>query len=83
MEHRLTSGKETKTYYRRIQKMSYIAHCPNVYNLAQKLDNAVQIVRLLVTHDGGRLFRVGELSLAERLQGRQGNPLVKVTLALN
>ena len=29
-----------------------------------------KLARLLVTHDGGKLTRVGDLSLAERLQGR-------------
>ena len=29
-----------------------------------------KLAQLLVTHDGGRLTRVGELSSAERLQGR-------------
>ena len=33
-------------------------------------------------HDGGKLTRVGQLSLAERLQGRWGNPLARVTLTL-
>ena len=28
-----------------------------------------KLARLLVTHDGGKLTRVGELSLAERLRG--------------
>ena len=28
-----------------------------------------KLVRLLVTRDGGKLTRLGELSLAERLQG--------------
>ena len=41
-----------------------------------------KLARLLVTHNDGKLTRVGELSLAERLQGRKGNPLAKVTLAL-
>ena len=41
-----------------------------------------QLARLLVTHDGGKLIRVGELSLAERLQGWYGNPPGRVTLAL-
>ena len=40
-----------------------------------------KLAQLLVTHDGGRLTRVGELSSAERLQGRQCNPLARVTLA--
>ena len=40
------------------------------------------LARLLVTHDGRKLTRVGELSLAKRLQGRHGNPLARVTLAL-
>ena len=40
-----------------------------------------KLVRLLVTRDGGKLTRVGKLSLAERLQGREGNPLARVTLA--
>ena len=43
---------------------SYAENTSDVYNLAQKLDNSVQIVRrLLVTHDGVKLSRVGELSL--------------------
>ena len=42
-----------------------------------------RLVRLLVTLDGGKLTRVGELSLAERFQGRQGNPLAGVTLVLS
>ena len=29
-----------------------------------------KLVRLLVTHDRGKLTQVGELSLADRLQGR-------------
>ena len=33
-------------------------------------------------HDVGKFSRVGELSLAERLQGTYGNPLARVTLAL-
>ena len=33
-------------------------------------------------HVGGKLTRVGELSLAERLQGWWGNPLARVTLTL-
>ena len=41
-----------------------------------------ELVRLLVVHDGGKLTRVGKLSPAERLQGREGNPLARVTLAL-
>ena len=43
---------------------------------------AFKLARLLVTHDGGKLTREGELSLAERLQGRLGNPLARVTVAL-
>ena len=46
-------------------------YCSDVYNLAQKLNNSDQIVmRLLVTHGGGKLSRIGDFSLAERLQGR-------------
>ena len=41
----------------------------------------LKLVRLLVTHDGGKLIRVGKLSVAERLQGREGKPLDRVTLA--
>ena len=40
-----------------------------------------KLVRLLVTHDSGKLTWVGKLPLAERLQGREGNPLARVTLA--
>ena len=45
-------------------------YCSDVYDLAQKLDNSIQIVKITVMHDGGKLCRVGELSLAEHLQGR-------------
>ena len=41
-----------------------------------------KLVRLLVTHDGGKLIQVGKLFLTERLQGREGNPPARVTLAL-
>ena len=40
-----------------------------------------KLVQLLVTHDGRKLIRVGMLSVAESLQGREGNPLDRVTLA--
>ena len=47
MERRLNSqNEETKKYYHRIQKMSYIVHCSDVYDLGQKSDNSVQIVRI-------------------------------------
>ena len=39
------------------------------------------LAQLLITHDGGKLTLVGELSPAERLQGRLCNPLARVTLA--
>ena len=42
-----------------------------------------KLARLLVTHDDRKLIRVGELSLAECLQGRWGIPLARVTLALS
>ena len=45
-------------------------YCSDVYNLAQKLNNSIQVVKITVSHDGGKFPRVGELSLAERLQGR-------------
>ena len=41
-----------------------------------------KLARLLVTHNDGKLTQVGELSIAEPLQGRWGNPLARVTLAL-
>ena len=40
-----------------------------------------KLAQLLVTHDGGKLTLVGELSPAERLQGRYCNPRARVTLA--
>ena len=39
-----------------------------------------KLVRLKVTHDGGKLTWVQKLSLAERLRGREGNHLARVTL---
>ena len=67
------SGKQvklTKTgkYYHRIQKIPYIVHGFLIW-----LRNWIipfKLSRLLVTHDEGKLSRVSELSLAERLQGR-------------
>ena len=46
--------------------------CSYAYSLAQKSNiyNSVQIGKILVAHDGGKLSRVGDFSLAERLQGR-------------
>ena len=41
-----------------------------------------KLVRLLVRHDDGKLIQVGKLFQGERLQGREGNPLARVTLAL-
>ena len=34
-------------------------------------------------HEGGKLTWVGKLSLAERLQGRQGNPFARATSAVS
>ena len=68
MENTLNSRKHGKILSLYAENTLY---CSDVYNLAQKLNNFVQIVaRLPVTHDGGKLSRVGELSIAERLQGR-------------
>ena len=67
MENTLNSRKKKKNSNNKNVKilLSYDENTSDVYNLAQKLDNSVQIVRrLLVTHDGGKLSRVGELSLA-------------------
>ena len=47
-------------------------YCSDVYNLAQKLDNSVQIVKI-AGHAWGRKVvppTGGELSLKKRLQGR-------------
>ena len=38
-----------------------------------------KLVRLLVTHDGGKLIQVGKLFLTERLQGRESVHEVKTT----
>ena len=68
------------TYNYGIQKIPYI-----VQRFIIKLRNWIipfKLSRLLVTHDGGKFSRVGELSLAERLQDRWGNPPARVTLAL-
>ena len=40
----------------------------------------LKLARILVMHDSGQSTRVGALSLAERLQGRKGNPLARLTL---
>ena len=61
-------AKKTGKYYDYIQKIPYI-----VQMFIISLRNRIipfKLSRLLVTHDGGKLSRVGELSLAERLQAR-------------
>ena len=55
-------------------------YCSDDYNLAQKLDNSVQIVRISGHALRRKVVWVGELSLAKSLQGRRGNPLARVTL---
>ena len=64
MENTLNSLENGKILSPYVENTLY---CSDVNNWAQKLDNSVQIVN---THDRGKLYRVGELSLAERLQGR-------------
>ena len=46
----------------------YLADIFN-YNKLKNWIIRFKLTRLLVTHDGGKLTRVGELSLAERYQG--------------
>ena len=68
-------------YYHRRQKITFF-----IFQMFKiKLKNWIipfKLERLLVTHDGRKLTQAGVLSLAERLQGRYGNPLARVTLAL-
>ena len=55
-------------YYHHLQKIPYI-----VQMFIISFRNWIipfKLSRLLVTNDGGKLSRVGELSLAEGLQGR-------------
>ena len=65
MKNTLNSRKKGKYYHRRQIVM--------IQMFIIKLRSWIipfKLVRLPVTHDGEKLTRVGELSLAERLQGR-------------
>ena len=65
MKNTLNSRKKGKYYHRRQIVM--------IQMFIIKLRSWIipfKLVPLPVTHDGGKLTRVGELSLAERLQGR-------------
>ena len=75
IKNTLNSPKKGKYYHRR-QKTTFFFQV-----LIIKLTNWIpfKLARLLVMHESGKLTRVGELSVAERLQGRQGNPLARLT----
>ena len=67
MENTLHSRKKGKYYHRREKIIFYFS------DVLIKLGKRIipfKLARLLITHDGGKLTRVGELSLAKRLQGR-------------
>ena len=69
MENTLNSQENKKMLSSYSENTLY---CSDVYNLAQKLDNSVQIVNI-AGHAWRRKFvppSVGELSLEKRLQGR-------------
>ena len=62
---------KTDKYYHRIQKIPNIVQ--KTQNLAQTLDNLFKFSGLLVTHAEAKLSHIshmGELFLAEQLQGR-------------
>ena len=65
----LNSWKKGKYYHHNTENTLY---CSDVYNNISFRNWIMpfKLSRLLVTHDGGKLSRVGELSLAECLQGR-------------
>ena len=68
MENTLNSQKKKGKYYRRRQKITFF---PQMFRI--KLRNWIlpfKLAGLLVMHDGRKLTRVDELSLAECLQGR-------------
>ena len=68
MENTLNSQKKKGKYYRRRQKIIFF---PQMFRI--KLRNWImpfKLTGLLVMHDGRKLTRVDELSLAECLQGR-------------
>ena len=68
MENTLNSQKKKGKYYRRRQKITFF---PQMFRI--KLRNWImpfKLTGLLVMHDGRKLTRVDELSLAECLQGR-------------
>ena len=74
MENTLFSQKKGKYYHRGGKITLYF----QLFII--KLRNCIipfKLTRLLVTHDSGKLTRVGELSLTERLQDR-----LRVTLAV-
>ena len=61
-----------------MQKIPFIVHMFIIY--LRNLITPFKLSKLLVTHYVGKLSRVGELSLAERLQGSWGNPSTQVRL---
>ena len=63
MENTLNSRKNGKILSSYTENTLY---CSDVYNLAQKLDNSVQIVKITGQAWRGKLSRVGKLSLTER-----------------
>ena len=68
MENMFKFMKKKGKYYHHIQKIPYI-----VQMFIISFRNWImpfKLSRLLVTHDGGKLSRVDELSLAECLHGR-------------
>ena len=70
IENTLNSRKKGKYYHRRQMFITKLRNWTIPFKLA----------RLLITHDGGKLTRVGELSLSEGIQGRKGNPSTLVGL---
>ena len=69
MENTLNSRENGKMLSSYTENTLY---CSDVYNLAQKLDNSVQIVKIAGHAWRRKVVRrkVGKLSLAKRLQGR-------------
>ena len=66
--------KKRGKYYRRRQKITCYFSDAFTINLRNWMI-PFKLARLLVTHDGRKLTQVGELSLAERLEGKhQGYP---------
>ena len=69
MENTLNSRKQGKTLSSWVDRKQLFIFQMSIIKLSYWI-MPFKLARILVAHDGGKLSQVGELSIAERLQGR-------------